>query len=289
MDSQYFKHVYDSIEQGLNVILESEQYRSYLKIMARFHSYSLNNIILIYQQCPQATYVAGYSAWITKFSRHVRKGEKGIRILAPYKGSTMDPKTGKEKEEIRFRIVTVFDISQTEGDPLPDFPVPKLCGNVDNYEKVMKILRLVSPVPVEMRQLRESVHGYYAPLKNRIVINEAMNEAQTVKTLIHEIAHAMLHHSRSSRAAVSSQQKEVEAESVAYAVCHYFGLDTSDFSFPYLAVYSGRDNTLLKNSMEAIQEASCMMINRINSLFLEDSCRPSFRKRAEEETEKILG
>ena len=286
MNSYNFESVFQSIEQGIREIHESDQYREYLKVMTRFHSYSLNNIILIYQQNPDATFVAGYTAWQKKFSRQVRKGEKGIRILAPVSYRTTNPDTGEEQIKLGFRMASVFDVTQTEGKPLPEFRIPMLNGTIESFDKVMQVLRLVAPVPVYMKELPEPVHGYFSPHSGTIVLSENMTEIQTVKTLIHEIAHAMLHHLECLE--LCSRQKEIEAESVAYSVCQYFGIDTSDFSFPYLAVYSEKEGNLLKDSMCRIQEASSLIIRRINALCNGGCDYSQSEEESEQETEEIL-
>ncbi|MBR2760901.1 MAG: ImmA/IrrE family metallo-endopeptidase [Solobacterium sp.] len=266
MNAYSFQSVFQTIEEGVRRIQDSGQYKEYLNVMTKFHTYSFNNVMLIYRQNPDATFVAGYHAWRRNFSRHVKKGERGIRILAPVGYRNKDPFTGEESMKIGFRMTTVFDISQTEGKPLPSFEIPRLRENIDDFEEVMKVLRLVSPVPVVFLRLNPSVHGYYSRREKKIVLNETMGESQTVKTLIHEIAHALVHDNEEETEEKDPAVREIEAESIAYSVCRYYGLDTSEFSFPYLAVFSRTKLNLQKDSMSLIQKTASQLITRINAL-----------------------
>ncbi len=288
MNAYSFQSVFQTIEEGVRKIQDSGQYREYLNVMTKFHSYSFNNVMLIYRQNPDATFVAGSHAWRRNFSRHVKKGERGIRILAPVGFRSKDPFTGEESMKIGFRMTTVFDVSQTEGRPLPEFEIPRLKEQIENYEEVMKVLRLVSPVPVVFKTLSPMIHGYYSREKKEIVLNENLGESQTVKTLIHEIAHAMVHDSEDAAEEKPSEIREIEAESIAYSVCRYYGLDTGEFSFPYLALFSKTKLNLQKDSMTLIQKTASQLIFRINALAGFEHSDPINSRPAEEETEGIL-
>ena len=253
--NQRMKEIAERLEQGVKEIFTSEMYMEYLKTMSQFHDYSFNNTLLIHLQKPDATLVAGYQAWQKKFHRQVRRGEKGIQIIAPApirekeEIEKIDPVTMEpvlkpdgtpETEEVvytipRFRITTVFDVSQTEGEPLPELETPELMGNVENYEVFMGAIQDVSPVPFRFDEIPSGAKGYYSSEDKEIVIQERMSERQTMKTSIHEVTHAKLH-DRDIMEEMGEKKdkltKEVEAESVAYIVCQYFGLDTSDYSFP---------------------------------------------------------
>lgn len=265
---EQLKEITDRIEAGIRDIFESgdmEKYRNYLRTMSRFHNYSLNNQALIHLQRPDATYVAGYNRWRDKFSRHVLRGEKGITIIAPtpYKKKIeqekLDPDTklpildadGKivtEEKEIEipmFRPVKVFDYAQTDGKPLPErvaSPVANLTGSVENYEAFMETLRRSSPVPVEFKPLSADMDGYFSPKSQSITLREGMSEVQTVSAAVHEIAHAKLHNYGLQQAAErrhkSRNTEEVEAESISYMVCAYFGIETGANSFGYVATWS---------------------------------------------------
>ena len=254
---EQLKEITDRIEAGIRDIFESgdmEKYRNYLRTMSRFHNYSLNNQALIHLQRPDATFVAGYNRWRDKFSRHVLRGEKGITIIAPtpYKKKIeqekLDPDTklpildadGKivtEEKEIEipmFRPVKVFDYAQTDGKPLPErvaSPVANLTGSVENYEAFMEALRRSSPVPVEFKPLSADMDGYFSPKSQSITLREGMSEVQTVSAAVHEIAYAKLHNYGLQQAAErrhkSRNTEEVEAESISFMVCAYFGIETS--------------------------------------------------------------
>lgn len=265
---EQLKEITDRIEAGIRDIFESgdmEKYRNYLRTMSRFHNYSLNNQALIHLQRPDATLVAGYNRWRDKFSRHVLRGEKGITIIAPtpYKKKIeqekLDPDTklpildadGKivtEEKEIEipmFRPVKVFDYAQTDGKPLPErvaSPVANLTGSVENYEAFMEALRRSSPVPVEFKPLSADMDGYFSPKSQSITLREGMSEVQTVSAAVHEIAHAKLHNyglqQAAERKAKSRNTEEVEAESISFMVCAYFGIETGANSFGYVATWS---------------------------------------------------
>ncbi len=258
-----FYEVYQSIEDGIRDVYQSDRYQQYLKTMSRFPSYSLNNCILIFQQKPEATLVAGYQAWRKKFERNVRKGEKGIRILAPIRKKTEED----EKETIGFRTINVFDISQTAGKPLPSYMDDRLEGTVEDYEEFLEQLEQISPVPVRFDEIRNKAHGYYSKKEKEIVLRTDMTQLQTVKTLVHEIAHAHLHNEKQDRKKLSRAQKEIEAESVAYILCSHYGLDTGSYSFGYLAGFSSSAELKeLKGSMERIHRTSSEMIRDLEHL-----------------------
>ena len=282
------KEITDRLETGIQELFESERYKAYLTSMAKFHSYSFNNTLLIAMQGGQL--VAGYNKWRDDFHRNVKRGEKGIKILAPapYKvkkevpkldeqGKPVMDKDGKPLTEVQetqvpaFKIVSVFDVSQTEGEPLPSIGVDELAGNVEQYEDFFKALEQTSPVPMAFEDIPGGSHGYYHLTEKRIAIQENMSELQTLKTAIHEIAHAKLH-AIDPEAPVTEQAdrpdsrtREVQAESVAYAVCQHYGLDTSDYSFGYVAGWSsGKDLKELRASLETIRATAHELITTID-------------------------
>ena len=282
------KEITDRLETGIQELFESERYKAYLTSMSKFHSYSFNNTLLIAMQGGQL--VAGYNKWRDDFHRNVKRGEKGIKILAPapYKVKKEVPKLDEqgqpvmdkdgnpvtEKKEIQvpaFKIVSVFDVSQTEGEPLPSIGVDELAGSVEQYEDFFKALEQTSPVPMAFEDIPGGSHGYYHLTEKRIAIQENMSELQTLKTAIHEIAHAKLH-AIDPDAPVTKQAdrpdsrtREVQAESVAYAVCQHYGLDTSDYSFGYVAGWSsGKDLKELRASLETIRATAHELITTID-------------------------
>ena len=282
------KEITDRLETGIQELFESERYKAYLTSMAKFHSYSFNNTLLIAMQGCQL--VAGYNKWRDDFHRNVKRGEKGIKILAPapYKVKKEVPKLDEqgqpvmdkdgnpvtEKKEIQvpaFKIVSVFDVSQTEGEPLPSIGVDELAGNVEQYEDFFKALEQTSPVPMAFEDIPGGSHGYYHLTEKRIAIQENMSELQTLKTAIHEIAHARLHNIDPEAPVTEqadrpdSRTREVQAESVAYAVCQHYGLDTSDYSFGYVAGWSsGKDLKELRASLETIRATAHELITAID-------------------------
>ena len=294
-EKQKVKEITDRLEEGLKELFEGEKYKSYLNTMSKFHNYSANNIQLIEMQCPGATYVAGYKAWQRNFERHVNKGERGIRILAPapYKikeeQEKIDPVTNEpvldrdgmpvmEEVEIKipaFRVVTVFDYSQTDGKELPGLGVNELHGDVERYRDFMEALERVSPVPIRYEEMEGDRKGYFIDLSRPIAIKEGMSEAQTAKTGVHEVAHAKLHAREAEQDTEKAvykdrETKEVEAESVAYTVCQHFGIDTSDYSFGYIAGWSsGKEMPELKSSLDTIRRTSSELIKGIEAQLLE--------------------
>ena len=289
--AEKLKEITDRLEQGITELFDSERYKEYLRVMSKFHNYSFNNTLLIAMQKPDASLIAGFSAWKNNFGRNVMKGQKGIKILAPSpfkikkELEKIDPQTGKafigkdgkpvtEEKEITipaFKVVSVFDVSQTEGKEIPDIAVNMLTGDVEHYKDVFAALEKTSPVPVGFEKIEGGAHGYYHLEDKRIALDEGMSELQTLKTLIHEIAHAKLHdidlnapledlENRPDR-----RTREVQAESIAYTVCQHYGLDTSDYSFGYVAGWSaGRDLAELKSSLETIRSTAAEIINSID-------------------------
>ena len=289
--AEKLKEITDRLEQGITELFESERYKEYLRVMSKFHNYSFNNTLLIAMQKPDASLVAGFSAWKNNFGRNVIKGQKGIKIIAPspYKVKqemkkidphTQQPIIGKdgkpvtEEKEITipaYKVVSVFDVSQTEGKELPDIAVDELTGDVERYRDFFAALEKTSPVPIGFEQIPGSSHGYYHLEDKRIAIQEGMSELQTLKTAIHEIAHAKLHDidlnapENEQQPRATRRTREVEAESVAYTVCQHYGLDTSDYSFGYVAGWSsGRELSELKSSLETIRSAAAEIINSID-------------------------
>ena len=345
--AQQVREITDKLEQGIKELFESERFKEYLRTMSKFYHYSFSNTLLIAMQKPEATYVAGYTSWQRNFDRQVMKGEKGIKILAPapYKAKEerekIDPSTQKpvldadgnpvtETVEVMrpaFKVVSVFDISQTDGKELPDIIVDELSGSVENYAAFFEALKQESPVPIAFEDIPGGAKGYFSPVENRIAIQEGMSEIQTIKTAIHEIAHAKLHsidrpepeptwkivmvsdggtkrdflsgfasEAEANAAAehegwrfvdenrfewrleveedTSAAQdmrkdrhtKEVEAESVAYTVCQRYGIETSDYSFGYIAGWSsGKETKELKGSLETIRKTAAEMIDSIDA------------------------
>ena len=281
------KEISERLEQGVKEIFTSERYTEYLNTMSKFHNYSFNNTLLITMQKPEATLVAGYQAWQKKFNRHVKRGEKGIQIIAPapirekQEIEKIDPVTkepvigddGQPETEIvemvipRFRVTTVFDVSQTEGEPIAELEVPELTGSVQFYDTFMQALQNISPVPIRMMNVEGDAKGYYHQTEKYIAIKEDMSNVQTMKTGVHEVSHALLHDREvmDAEGVLKDQTtKEVEAESIAYIVCNHFGLDTSEYSFTYIASWcESRDMKALKASMDTIRKTSAEIIGNI--------------------------
>lgn len=289
------KEVTQKLEEGIQALFESEKFKNYLKVMSKFHSYSFGNIMLILMQKPDASYVAGFNAWKNNFKRFVKRGEKGIQILAPSKyrvkeeKEKIDENTGKpildgdgkpiteivEVEKVSFIITHVFDVSQTDGEPLPQL-VTLLDNKVNDYDKLLNSIISASPFPVYFEEM-SGMNGYCSPKQRKIAIKEGMPEAQTIKTLIHEITHADLHTPDITAALETKdrQTKEVEAESVACIVCDYLGIDSSDYSFGYIANWSSqKDLPELKKSLQTIQKQAAALIDRINEKYQELQQQP---------------
>ena len=295
-EKQKVQEITDKLEEGLKELFESEKYKTYLSTMSKFHNYSFNNTLLIAMQKPEATLVAGYKAWQKNFERHVNKGEKAIRILAPapYKikeeRDKLDPVTGEmmfdengmpQKEQVEvtipaFRAVSVFDVSQTDGKPIPELEAQELLSTVEGYEDFVQALMNVAPIPIGFEDIPGDSKGYFHTEEKRIAVQENMSESQTLKTMVHEVAHSMLHNKEINRddlieePAKDRNTKEVEAESVAYTVCQHFGIDTSDYSFGYIAGWSsGKDMKELKSSLDTIRKTASELITGIEGALRE--------------------
>lgn len=282
--------VMQKLQDGVKNVFTSEKYQEYLRVMSKFHSYSANNSLLIYRQNPNASLVAGYQAWQKKFKRHVKRGEKAIQIFAPFKIKIkIDTKTNTlykgddlpegviTKEITRFTVTSVFDISQTEGEPLPTIVSP-LNGSVESYKETILAIEKTSETPILFRAPEDdpnlgTANGYYNPKDNIIVVREGMSEVQTVKTLVHELTHSRLH----SNDAIKTRQeageyvpdihgKELEAESTAYVVCDWLHIDTSDYSFGYVAGWTkGKSEEYMLQSLGIIQSTAKTLINDIQT------------------------
>ena len=296
------KEITDSIEQGIKDLFQSDRYAQFLRTMSRFHHYSVNNTMLIYMQKPDATLIAGFNKWRDQFSRNVMRGEKGIKIIAPtpfkkkIEEEKLDPDTkapvldadGKvimEEKEIKipmYKVVSVFDVSQTDGKPLPTL-ANDLTGNVKQYEIFMEALRRSSPVPLAFEEMEPNTDGYFSEKDQRVALRSGMSEVQTVSAAVHEITHATLHNYEQNRLAAAQSDEtaeppkpkdrrteEVEAESVSYAVCQYYGIQTGENSFGYIASWS-RDKELpeLRASLETINKTASGLISDIDQNFRE--------------------
>ena len=320
--AEKLKEITDRLEQGITELFDSERYKEYLRVMSKFYNYSFNNTLLIAMQKPDASLIAGFTAWKNQFQRNVKKGEKGIKIIAPspfkikQETEKIDPQTQKpvigrdgkpvtEEKEITipaYKVVSVFDVSQTEGKELPDIAVDALTGDVEQYSDFFAALEKTSPVPIGFEKIEGGAHGYYHLEDKRIALDEGMSELQTLKTAIHEIAHAKLHDidlnapKDEQQPRVDRRTREVEAESVAYTVCQHYGLDTSDYSFGYVAGWSsGRELAELKSSLETIRSAAADIINSIDGHIAElqkqyeaEKATPDLAAAQEQQTEKPL-
>lgn len=271
----------EQLEKGINELFESNKYKQYLDTMSKFHSYSVNNCLLIAMQKPDATLVAGYTAWRDKFHRQVLKGEKGLTIIAPspYKkqieqqvmdadGKPVFDAAGqplmeqKEHTINAFRIAKVFDISQTDGEPIPEL-VAELKDPVEDFDDLLESIKSISPVPMRFEDITSGANGYYSPKNQEIVVKRGMPEEQTLKTFIHEVAHARLGHGGDDDH-LDRRTHEVQAESVAYCTCKSLGLNTEDYSFGYIAGWSsGREQKELKASLQTIKDTADKMITGI--------------------------
>ena len=300
-NKERIKEITAGIEKGIQELFESDRYRNYLTTMSRFHRYSLNNIMLIHAQRPDATLVAGFNKWKNSFGRHVKKGEKGIQILAPtpYKikqeEQKLDPDTKlplldengepvTEEKEVTipmFKVVSVFDVSQTDGRPLPQIS-STLTGDVAEYEVFLEALHRTSPVPISFQAMEPGMDGYFAPKKQEIFLREGMSQVQTICAAVHEIAHSKLHDYEHMTELAddgetilvpgekSRNTEEVEAESVSYAVCQYFGIETAENSFGYIAAWSqGKELKELRASLETINKTSSELISGIEKHYRE--------------------
>ena len=306
---QQMKEITERLEQGVKDIFTSEMYTTYLRTMAKFHNYSFNNTLLIAMQRPDATLVAGFNAWKNKFNRYVKKGEKGIQIIAPApikeveEREKIDKDTGlavlnengePEMERVeyvvpRFRLTTVFDISQTDGEPIPSLEVNELTASVKDYALLTAAIEQVSPVQMRFDEIEGNAKGYYSDADKEICIQAGMGESQTIKTMIHEVAHAMLHNSDSMKQRGEEKDrltKETEAESIAFTVCSALGIDTSDYSFPYVASWaSGKEMKELKDSMDTIRLTAADFLEKLEAAVAERSAE---RMTAMQYAEKLI-
>ena len=307
---QQMKEITERLEQGVKDIFTSEMYTMYLRTMAKFHNYSFNNTLLIAMQRPDATLVAGFQAWKNKFNRYVKKGEKGIQIIAPApikeveEREKIDKDTGlavlnengePEMERMeyvipRFRVTTVFDVSQTDGEPLPLLEVNELTASVKDYALLTAAIEQVSPVPMRFDEIEGEAKGYYSDIEKEICVQTGMGESQTIKTMIHEVAHAMLHNSDLMEQRGEEKDrltKETEAESIAFTVCSALGIDTSDYSFPYVASWaSGKELKELKDSMDTIRLTAADFLEKLEAAGAERSAE---RMTAMQYAEKLIG
>lgn len=274
----------EQLEDGIRNMMNSEDYKQYLNVMSKFTNYSFNNSMLIAMQCPEASYVAGYKSWQANFDRHVNKGEKAIKIIAPapYKTQREQDKIGadgkpilgkdgsplKEKVEVTipaYKAINVWDVSQTSGKDLPEI-VHQLDGSVDGYRDLIQAIERYSPAPISYEDTGSHANGFFRPSDNTIVVQSGMSEAQTCKTALHETAHALLHNKDADKTiAPDHRTQEVQAESVAYTVSQYYGIDTNDYSFGYVVGWSSdKDLKELQSSMETIRQTARDMISGIN-------------------------
>ena len=303
------KEITERLEQGVKDIFTSEMYTKYLLTMSKFHNYSFNNTLLIAMQRPDATLVAGYNAWKNKFNRYVKKGEKGIQIIAPAPvkereerekidkdtGLTVLNENGEPEIEVvervipRFRVTTVFDYAQTDGEPLPTLEVNELTARVKDYTLLKEAIEQVSPVPIRFGEIEGSAKGYYSHMDKEICVRADMGESQTIKTMIHEVAHAMLHDSDQMKQRGEEKDqltKETEAESIAFTVCSALGIDTSDYSFPYVASWaSGKEMKELKDSMDTIRLTAADFLEKLEAAVAERSAE---RMTAIQYAEKLI-
>lgn len=278
----------EKLEQGVQDVFKGDNFKDYLKFCAKLPKYSLNNQILIMLQMPEATICQSYNAW-KAMDRIVKKGETGLRILAPnpFKKKKMQEKLGDDGKVLQddngepimeqvevtvmsYRLVSTFDISQTEGKELPTSGVNELMADVVGFKKFFTVFKKVAGVPVDLEEIKGGIKGYFDPSMNRIAIKSGMSDAQTIKTLVHETAHRMLHSDDVADAKNKSRQlKETEAESVAYVVCQHFGIETSDYSFAYVAGWSqGKDMKDLKKALNTIRETAAEIIEKAEDLLM---------------------
>lgn len=277
--SERLKALTDQLEQGVSDIFQSGQYAAYLTAMSKFHHYSFGNTMLIFIQCPNATHVAGYHDWRRNFGRQVKRGERGITILAPcpyrrqeeVEEAAPDGSSSTSIQWVQrmgFRTVTVFDVSQTEGKPLPEL-AKKLTGDAAQYESMVAALRGISPYPISIESFPGAAYGCCNFVERRILVQPDMSQIQTIKTMIHEVSHAKLHAPPEKTEELPQHKqrfvREMEAESVAYVVCRHFGIDTSDYSFGYVAGWSrGRELSQLRESLDLIRNTAAELIGGIS-------------------------
>lgn len=281
---EHLKELTEKLEQGVSEIFTSGRYAEYLSAMSKFHTYSFGNVMLILMQNPAASCVAGFHTWKKEFGRNVKAHESGLKILAPcpYRRFIEQDKLDKDGTPVldaageplrertlvqlmRFRIVTVFDISQTEGKELPSIGVSELSGNIDRFEELANAITSVSPVPILYEAPHGAAKGCFNHVTEEILVRPGMSQKQTLKTMLHEISHATLHRRKKNEPPYKDQHtREVEAESVAYVVCQHFGIDTSDYSFGYVAGWSkGKELDELKASLDTIRSCAAGLIDAI--------------------------
>lgn len=266
--NKYMTKLADMLEQGLETYATSDKYRELLCTMSKFHAYSAQNCLLIATQNPSASFVAGFDSWKRNFNRYVKRDSHAIMIKSPCKYKTKDEATGEEKERLGFRASYVFDISDTSQIPNTkpvQIGVDNLVGSVQTFSDLILCITTCASVPIEYQKIKGKVNGFYTEEDHpHIVVDSSLSEIQTLKTLVHEIAHSRLHSSKStekSEKKKTKEQRELEAESVAFIVCSYFGLDTSDYSFPYILSWSAeRFREILKESMSDIQKTASYII-----------------------------
>lgn len=291
---EQLKAITERLEEGVKEYMTNDvQFRKVLEAMSKFHHYSANNVLLIAMQMPEATRVASYTTWKTKFNRQVKRGQKGLSIIAPApvkqrrEREILDSRTGspilgadgEPKTELvevtipRFKVEKVFDLSQTTGEPLPELDVAELTGDAEHFQMFMDALTAISPVPIRFADIDSGAKGYYHTVDKEIVIQKGMSESQTLKTLVHEVSHARLHDRDTMKAegvSKSAQQKELEAESIVYTVMFHYHMDTSDYSIPYLASWSGsQDTKQLKTCMDTIRKTAGEIIEEMDVIMAE--------------------
>ena len=268
--NKYMEKLSDMLEQGLEVYATSEKYRDFLKTMSKFHSYSAQNCMLILAQRPNASFIAGYDSWKRNFNRYVMRDSHAIMIKSPCKYNVTD-ENGNEEERLGFKASYVFDINDTaqiQGKPVVQIGVENLSGSVQNYSDMLLCLTTCADIPITYEKIKGKANGCYTENDGapKIIIDSSLSEIQTIKTLIHEIAHSRLHsskHTEKSEKKKTRDQRELEAESVAFIVCSYFNLDTSDYSFPYILSWSAEKfREILKDSMSDIQKVSSYIIEK---------------------------
>ena len=308
---EQLKEITDRLEAGVKEYMTNDvQFKKVLEAMSKFHHYSANNVLLIAMQMPEATRVASYTTWKTKFNRQVMRGQKGLSIIAPApvkerrEREVIDSRTGSpvlgadgkpKTEEVevtipRFKVEKVFDLSQTTGDPLPELDVAELTGDAAHYQMFKDALTAISPVPIRFADIDSGAKGYYHTIDKEIVIQKGMSESQTLKTLVHEVSHARLHDRDAMKAegvAKSAQQKELEAESIAYTVMFHYHMDTSGYSIPYLASWSGsQDTKQLKACMDTIRRTAGEIIEEMDTFMAERMKELAAEKTAEQDTDR---
>ena len=275
--SEKTKSLIATLEKGLCDYIQSDRYKDILRVMSKFHNYSFNNSMLILLQCPQASYIAGYKSWQSNFHRQVKKGSKAIHIIAPIKYKAKNEETGEEEDRTGFRTTSVFDISDTY--QIPDLEpvqigIADLEGNVENFKDFISTLEKISPVPVSYELFKDnSLKGCYSDTDKKITVQDGMTERQTVKTLIHEVAHSMLHTKELlEKDKKDRKQRELEAESIAFIVCDHFHISTEDYSFPYILSWTGEGvQEQLRKSMDTIQKTANTIIRSMTEILMPDA------------------